>query len=234
MGNEDQHPARPPIPAADTLEWREAHGTALDLEDADSEMRERGSTRVRTLVQLRRSLPLEPESRVGIPLIATRRFDPTRDRADLLTVNNAAFDWHPEQGHWDLDRLEETLEESWVDPDGILVHDSPFEGSDQGRVPGIDGFCWTRIHPADDPEVLAAGDPALGEIWVIAAHPVRHGTRLGPALVSAGLDHLDSRGLGTAMLYTEEDNASAMRMYDRLGFTVHLRRGGYAPVVGSA
>jgi mycothiol synthase len=176
------------------------------------------------LVQLRRSLPLDEASRQGIPEVHVRPFDPDRDTQGLLRTNNAAFDWHPEQGRWDPARLAEALAQPWVDPVGILVHESddPPPGDDR-----IDGFCWTRIHPADDPEILAAGDPALGEIWVIATHPRVHGTRLGPAMVAAGLDHLADRGLRVANLYTEEDNEAALTMYDRFGFTIHQRRGGY-------
>lgn len=205
--------------------------------DADREvdglMREQGKARVRTIVQLRRPLPLEAAPREGIPEITTRPFELDRDGAGLLSVNNAAFAWHPEQGGWDRERLESALAEPWVDPAGILVHErtevavaGPGAAPASGSV-SIDGFCWTRIHPADDPEQSTTGDPALGEIWVIATDPVRRGHRLGPALVVAGLDHLAASGLHTAMLYTEEDNLAARRMYDRLGFAVHERRGGY-------
>lgn len=247
MSNDDGPTTPRSIPAADGLEWRIAEGGELDLTRADREMSERGFDRVRTLVQLRRPLPLDAPALEGIPAITTRPFDPARDRHDLLAVNNAAFDWHPEQGNWDLADLDSALDQDWVDPAGILVHDSPPTGTPSagapstgqavtdavaGSDPGIDGFCWTRVHPADDPELIANGDPALGEIWVIGAHPSRHGTRLGPALVAAGLDHLASKGLGTAMLYTEEDNEPAMRMYERMGFGVHQRRGGYAPTGG--
>lgn len=184
----------------------------------------RGVERVRTLVQLRRSLPFDEASRRGIPEVEVRSFDPDRDAQGLLVTNNAAFDWHPEQGRWDPERLEQALAQQWVDPAGILVHESDDPASDDDR---IDGFCWTRIHPADDPEIVAAGDPALGEIWVIATHPRVHGTRLGSAMVTAGLDHLAERGLRVANLYTEEDNAAALAMYDRMGFTLHQCRGGY-------
>ncbi len=215
---------RSAIPPADSLEWCATEPPSVDLAHCDSSMESRGLRRARTLVELRRSLPLGGSATAWIPEVTTRAFDPQRDATSLLTVNNAAFHWHPEQGGWDLERLASALAQHWVDPAGILVHDSPHPS---GPDDLIDGFCWTRVHPADEPEVLAAGDPALGEIWVIATHPRVHGTRLGPAMVAAGLEHLAGRGLLTANLFTEADNHVALAMYDRLGFSVHQMRGGY-------
>jgi mycothiol synthase len=191
------------IPPAGTLRW-EVLGPGTD-----AEMAAIGLRRVRTLVELRRPLPLDPASRAGIAEIRTRPFDPGRDTDALLEVNNAAFDWHPEQGGWDRARLAEALAQRWVDPDGLLVHDG-----DDGV---LDGFCWTRVHT----------DRHLGEIWVIGAHPDRQRSGLGAALVAAGLDHLHDRGLRTVTLFTEAENRPARRMYDRMGFALHETRGGY-------
>lgn len=199
---------------------------------ADEPLVPHGLRRARTIVQLRRSLPLDPDARETIPEIDTRSFEVDRDAESLLAVNNAAFAWHPEQGGWDRARLDGALAQPWVDRSGILVHEreEPRTDDDDGNRAGgsaLDGFCWTRVHTADEPDLRAAGDPALGEIWVIAVDPGHHRRGLGPALVAAGLDHLAGLGLGTAMLYTEEDNLPARRMYDRMGFTVSARRGGY-------
>ncbi len=202
------------LPPAGTLEWLTIDG------DTDEAMRAVGKHRLRTIVALRRALPLDDTAREGIPAITTRPFDPGRDTDELLEVNNAAFAWHPDQGGWDRGRLAEAMSQRWVDPSGILVH--------AGTDGTLDGFCWTRVHDEFEPEVIAAGDPPLGEIWVIAAHPDSQGSRLGPALVAAGLDHLAEQGLGTAVLYTEEANEPARRMYERMGFHLHERRGGYS------
>ncbi|MFV0316909.1 MAG: GNAT family N-acetyltransferase [Microthrixaceae bacterium] len=227
----DQHTStQPTIPAADTLEWHEAGSEDPDLKALDDEMAAQGMQRVRTLVQLHRPLPLGSNDRDGLAAITVRPFDPLTDREDLLAVNNAAFDWHPEQGNWDDRRLSDALAQPWVDTSGILVHDVPSTETRREGLPALDGFCWTRIHRGVEPEAVAAGLDAVGEIWVIGAHPAFHGTGLGRALVVAGLDHMSAQGPTSAMLYTEADNEPAMRLYAHMGFTAQSRRGGYRSV----
>ena len=182
-------------------------------------MASEGFERVRLLHQMRRALPLEPELVAATRPIEVRGFrvgDPG-DVAGFLRVNNRAFDWHPDQGGWDEARLAERMAEPWFEPGGFLLHDGP---------EGIDGFCWTKVHP---PGHSAPDDPPLGEIFVIAADPHTHGTGLGRALTVAGLQHLTERGLRTAMLYVEADNTAAVALYERLGFHVHLSDAAYAP-----
>jgi mycothiol synthase len=153
----------------------------------------------RQLVQMRRSLPL-PDP-VDLP---TRSFEPGSDDDDLLRINNAAFDWHPEQSNWTHAHLRDRMAEPWFDPDGLLVH--PVDGP-------MEGFCWTKPH--------RDGHPPLGEIYVIAVDPAAHGRGLGRGLVVAGLSHLAEQGLEMGMLYTEADNERAVGLYEALGFTVH-------------
>jgi mycothiol synthase len=168
----------------------------------------------RHLDELRRPLPLEPEQSGRWTGSGFRSYRPGDDDAGLLAVNNRAFSWHADQGGWDADDLADRAAADWFRAEDLLVHDA-----DDGS--GIDGFCWTRFHPA-------TGDsPALGEIFAIATDPHRPSRGLGRALAVAGLDHQTQRGATVAMLYVERDNVPAQQLYASMGFTLHRRQLGY-------
>ena len=152
----------------------------------------------RDLLQLRRPLPAPPSG------LDTRAFDPARDMDEFITVNNRAFAWHPEQAGLSRERAMATMDEAWFDADGFRILER------DGRIAG---FCWTKVHHNTV--------PVLGEIYVIAVDPDFHGRGLGSELTLAGLDHLTSLGIDTAMLYVDASNEAAVAMYRRLGFEVH-------------
>ncbi len=155
----------------------------------------------RTLLQMRRPLPIEHHSDVGV-----RAFRVGIDEQAWLEVNNAAFAWHGEQGGWDLATLQQRQRESWFRADGFLLHER------DGRLAA---FCWTKLHHPS-----TAGGPLVGEIYVIAVHPDFHGLGLGRALTVAGLAALHAAGATEGMLYVDASNTSAVRLYDHLGFEV--------------
>jgi mycothiol synthase len=167
----------------------------------------------RDLFELRRPLPVEAALHEGLPPITTRAFRLGEDEDAWLEVNNRSFASHPDQSNQTRADLEAQEREPWFDPEGFLLLD----GSD-GR---LDGFCWTKVH--------ADHDPPLGEIYVIGVDPSAHGRGLGGALTIAGLDHLAARGLTVGMLYVDESNTPARKMYARLGFTEHHRDRVYTP-----
>ncbi|MDT3438693.1 MULTISPECIES: mycothiol synthase [unclassified Pseudofrankia] len=182
-----------------------------------------GFERGRVLLQLRRPLVADAGS-AGEELpeptwpadVTVRCFEPGRDERAWLALNARAFASHPEQGRWTEQDLLPREAEPWFDPAGFFLAERDGE---------LVGFHWTKVHAEDPtpPDGRAGPGRALpiGEVYVVGVDPSRAGGGLGRALTLAGLRHLRNRGLTTVMLYTDEDNARAVRMYERLGFTRH-------------
>jgi mycothiol synthase len=162
----------------------------------------------RELRQMRR--PISPETAPPEPVlpegVTLRTFVPGRDEDAWLAVNAAAFEHHPEQGSWTAEDLRRRLAEPWFDPAGFFLAER------DGRLVG---FHWTKVH--DEP-----GQQPMGEVYVVGVAPGEQGGGLGRALTAAGLRHLAlDRGLRTVLLYVDADNTAAVRVYERLGFSVH-------------
>ena len=165
-----------------------------------------GFTQARVLWQMRRSLlaPLaEPHLPEGVRL---RPFVVGADEREFLRVNNAAFDWHPEQGGWDLDQVKLREAEPWFDPNGFLLAVDAYDR--------LLGFHWTKVHGDG-----GHSHEPIGEVYVLGVDPSARGMHLGAALTLAGLRHLRDGGLRQVMLYVEADNDAAVRVYRDLGFT---------------
>ncbi|MEV0357037.1 mycothiol synthase [Nocardia sp. NPDC050697] len=197
-----------------------AHG---DLPAAKAVAGRLGLRTARELWQMRRPLatPELPELVVpdGIVLRTYRgpAGDATADDAELLRVNNAAFDWHPEQGGWTERDIATRRAAGWFDPDGLFV------AADAADPERLLGFHWTKVHSDEEPPV--------GEVYVVGIDPAAQGRGLGRLLTLAGLHHLRARGLGEVLLYTEADNTAAVRTYTRLGFApAHVDVAYAAPV----
>nr|WP_021597033.1 mycothiol synthase [Actinomadura madurae] len=173
-----------------------AHG---DLPAAAALAESEGMTRVRALFQMRRpaSDPL-PDVRVAEG-VSIRAFEAGRDERAWLEVNARAFADHPEQGAWTMDDLREREGEGWFDPAGFFLAE---------RGGRLAGFHWTKVHPG-----------GIGEVYVVGVDPDAQGLGLGRALTLAGLHHLRDAGLDQIMLYVDESNVAAVRLYESLGFT---------------
>lgn len=175
---------------------------------------------------MRRSLPLPADLVAGTRPVDVHPFR-SEDAEGLLRVNNRAFEWHPDQGGWSEEQLASRMSEPWFEATDLLVHHTEAGSANLARG-DVDGFCWTKVHEPLTRDVPGGPRPATGEIFVIATDPDAHGSGLGQALTVAGLQHLTSKGLALAMLYVEADNLPAVRLYERLGMSVHHSDAGYS------
>jgi mycothiol synthase len=162
---------------------------------------------VRELIQMRRPLTSLPAVTVSDG-VRIRTYSGQADDAELLRVNNAAFAWHPEQGGLTPDDIAERRSEPWFDAAGLFL-------AFDERTHRLAGFHWTKVH---------LDRPGLGEVYVLGVDPGEQGRGLGRALTLVGLHYLAERlspdSEPAVMLYTEGDNAAAIRTYQSLGFEV--------------
>ena len=172
-----------------------------------------GLSRSRVLLQLRRSLvaPLPP---VTVPEgIAIRTFRVGEDEQAWTALNNRAFADHPDQGGWGLEEIELRKGEPWFDPAGFFLAE---------RDGALVGFHWTKVHGGERrPGADDHGHAPIGEVYIVGVDPSEQGRGLGPALTLLGLHSLRDRGLTSVLLYVDESNRAAVRVYERLGFARH-------------
>lgn len=167
-----------------------------------------GFDRVRELWLMRRplsSLPPLPTAPAGG--VDVRTFGVGEDEATFLALNAEAFAHHPEQAGLTRAGLDERMAEPWFDPAGFFL---------AFRADRPVGFHWTKVH--------ADATPAFGEVYVLGVSPTAQGEGLATRLTLVGLHHLaglhpTTGRLDEVVLYVESDNAPAVALYDRLGFT---------------
>jgi mycothiol synthase len=122
------------------------------------------------------------------------------DADEWVALNARAFASHPEQGAVTRADLDVLMGEPWFDADDLLL----LRDGDE-----LVGYCWLKV------------EHGVGEFYVVGVSPDRQGEGLGRQLVRAGLARLAERGIRTASLYVEGDNAPALRLYRSFGFADH-------------
>jgi mycothiol synthase len=182
------------IEAPGLLIW--SHGRRSRLADP---LERRGFDRTRVLLRMQRD-PADPVPARPLPDgVTVTTFRVGADEDDWVRVNAAAFAAHPEQGSWSVADLRAREAEPWFDPAGFFL---------ARREARLIAFHWTKVHP----------DKA-GEVYVLGVDPAAQSGGLGAALLTVGLEHLRQRGCPVLMLYVEESNTPALRLYERYGFT---------------
>jgi len=166
---------------------------------------------VRALLQMRRTLAGLPAAVPPPAGVVIRPFVPGQDDEKWLAVNARAFADHPEQGRWTQADLADRLTSDWFAADGFLLAE---------RAGELVGFHWTKVH--------SDAVRPVGEVYVLGVDPRAQKIRLGRTLLLAGLRHLRQRGLDTVLLYTDQSNVAAVRLYTDLGFEVFATDTQYA------
>ena len=192
--------------------WCWSHG---DHPAAKHLAQKHGLSRDRVLYQMRTdtglSLDSLPETQApeGVEI---RSFAPG-DEDGWLSVNNAAFDWHPEQGGQTRADIDAVVTAADFDPETFVI---------AARDEEVIGFHQTKITDTDD-------EGRLGEVYVVGVDPCIHAKGVGKALTIEGMRRMVAAGAETIELYVESDNAPALGLYERLGFHVAVAHVAYAP-----
>lgn len=186
-----------------------SHG---DSEDSRKLASSNGFTRIRTVIQMRRSLV------EALPTISgdvdIRTFLPGIDDEEWVALNNRTFITHPDQGDWSLEDLRIRTKEDWFDSSGFFI------ATEHGKMIA---FCWTKIHGGHSHSHLGNDehhdhDP-IGEIYIMGVDPERSGKGLGKNLALTALRYLRQNANLSAMLYVDSDNEAALALYKSLGFS---------------
>ena len=183
-----------------------------EQEDAHSLAASFNFEKIRTVLQMSKSLSdIQPLPIIDKEIVI-RSFLPGIDIDDWLELNNKVFKDHPEQGGWQLSDLNHRLSEEWFDEKGFFI----VEKNKQ-----VIASTWTKVHGAhshDHAGEASHAHPAIGEIYITAVDPEYAGLGIGKALTITALNYLKYQGLTDAMLYVDFDNKAALNLYDSLGF----------------
>ncbi len=158
----------------------------------------------RRLLHLHRHMGTVPE----LPVTASasiRSFEPGRDDAAWLELNQRTFAAHPDQRHWTTDDLHLRMKQPWFRADDFLIVERDGE---------MVGFNWLKIEVRPD-------EGCVGEIYVVGVDPRHQGEGIGSLLLASGLRRMEERGTDVAAIYVDESNSHAVALYESMGFHNH-------------
>ncbi len=172
----------------DLLLW--AHG---DVPGAHRLATGAGLVPLRELWRMARALAPVPVPHVP----GLRPFVVGQDEQRWVALNGRAFAGHPEQGRLTAADLAAREREPWFRAADLLLLER--EGTPVAYV-------WLKV------------EPPVGELYALGVDPAAQGRGLGSALTAYAVAHLAAQGLHQALLYTDADNAPALRAYRSAGF----------------
>ena len=190
------------LASSEALSWRHQAGrTRLWVRHSEpSDTRcaaDNGYTVERRLAVLGRTLVPAPDP-VPAPDGVDVRAVTDDDLDQVVAILAAAYDGTPDGG-WDRARLDAKQALDWYRHDDLLVADR------DGELLGVH---WTKRRGG-----------ATGEVYNLAVAPAAQGLGLGNVLLVAGLRHLVEVGCDEVLLWVDESNERAVRLYATAGFT---------------
>ncbi|MCL1595038.1 MAG: GNAT family N-acetyltransferase [Actinomycetia bacterium] len=171
----------------------------------DRALEELGYEAKRSLAYMTVDLPLRNAQGLPDHVFGLRTYT-DEDSAAVVSVNNDAFSDHREASGLTMGEFAATTRSSWFEDSGLII------AEDEA---GVNGFCWTRVHPDGD-----------GEIYRIAVAPSHQGVGLGRVLVMAGFAHLaDLKAVKRGTLWVDTASEGAIHLYRSIGMqTVRTNR----------
>lgn len=116
-----------------------------------------------------------------------------------IPLHNEVFSTHPDAGNWRRDDLDWHLASDLFDASGFLLVED-----DKGLV----GYCWMKV------------DGSEAWIYFVGVAKRARGSGLARQLCLAGFAWGTARGARRGVLYVDEGNTPAVRLYERLGMSV--------------